>query len=35
MRHINMKKEEYIYDHANLYVEEHDGTMVMSVERKR
>ena len=29
-----MKKEEYIYDHANLHVEEHDGTMVMSVERK-
>ena len=30
-----MKKEEYIYDHANLHVEEYDGTMVMSVERKR
>ena len=30
-----MKKQEYIYDYANLHVEEHDGTMVMSVERKR
>lgn len=35
MRHIEMKKEKYIYDHANLHVEENDGTMVMSVERKR
>ena len=30
-----MKKEEYIYDHANLYVEEHDGIMAMRVDRKR
>ena len=35
MRHINMKKEEYIYDHANLHVEEHYGMMVMRVDRKR
>lgn len=35
MRHTKMKKEEYIYDHANLYVEEHDGMMVMRVDRKR
>lgn len=30
-----MKKEEYIYDRLNLHAEEHDGVMVMSVERKR
>ena len=35
MRHTKMKKEEYIYDHVNLHVEEHDGMMVMSVDRKR